>query len=247
MNTLKLTSLVKLTLIALFFVGCCRSADDVWDDTKTAGRHMNRGFSVLGGKHGDSRQVSCREDFLQYQNDSCDEYCIEDCHATEFEPLADQDYSNEIALVDRKEATSQPQQEFSQSSAPIPGIEAFQDPKNNPALAEIFQNVHFPYNSSLIKGRDNMNTIRAVASYAKSNPGTYLFVEGHCDERGAEAYNLALGTRRCNAVRNLLIKEGVSSERIFNVSYGKERSLDLGHTEEAWAKNRRAEFKIYQR
>ena len=92
-----------------------------------------------------------------------------------------------------------------------------------------------------------MDRIRAIAAYMKRNPGTYLFVEGHCDERGAEAYNLALGAKRSNSVRNLLIKEGVSPDNVFTVSYGKERPADFGHTEDSWAKNRRAEFKIYNK
>lgn len=242
MKTTKIVSLLHLSLMAFCLVGCCRSADDVWDDTRTAGRHMGRGLRSLGGKHGDSRQVCCREDFIQCRED----YCIEDFQAMEFEPLPDQNYI-EVAMVETKPvSTNQPIQEPGLPMSHIPGIEAFQDPESDQDLAQVFRNVHFPYNSSLIKGKNNMSTIRAVAGFLKKHPGTYLFVEGHCDERGAEAYNLALGARRSNSVRNLLIKEGVSPENIFTVSYGKERPLDLRHSEEAWTKNRRAHFKIYK-
>ncbi|NGX41743.1 MAG: Outer membrane lipoprotein Omp16 [Chlamydiae bacterium] len=234
MNRVKLTSIIYLSFMALLLVGCCRSADDTWDDTKTCGRHMGRGFRSLGGKHGDSRQVCCREDFLQCKDD---EYCMQDFQAMEFEPLSDQNYSKEIAMVGtRKKATT----------SYVPRADEFQDPRDNPALSSIFQNVHFPYNSSLVKSKEGRDTVRAIAEYMKKHPGTYVYVEGHCDERGAEAYNLALGTRRCNAVRSQLIKEGVDPEHIMTVSYGKERPLDLGQTEEVWARNRRAEFKVYQ-
>lgn len=81
----------------------------------------------------------------------------------------------------------------------------------------------------------------------RSHPNTYVFVEGHCDERGPEAYNLSLGAKRGNAVRNLLINEGVDPDHIFTISYGKERPLVFEHHEEAWAQNRRAEFKVYNR
>lgn len=233
---------IKFLLLGFVLVGCCRNADDVWDDTKTAGRHVRRGFCSLGGKHGDSRQVCCREDFLHCDDD----FCTDNFQSFQYEPLPDQ----EIAMVEPKFHPTKirlPQEEPGQPMSHIPGIEAFKDPKQDGELRDIFQNVHFPYNSSLIKGKDNLDRLRSMAQYLKTAPETYMFVEGHCDERGAEAFNLALGARRSNAVRDFLIKEGVRPDTIFSVSYGKERPLDIGRTEEAWAKNRRAEFKTYQR
>ncbi len=79
------------------------------------------------------------------------------------------------------------------------------------------------------------------------HPNIYIFIEGHTDERGPQAYNLALGSRRANTVRNLLINEGVDPDRLFTISYGKERPVILERHEEGWAKNRRGEFKIYER
>jgi len=67
-------------------------------------------------------------------------------------------------------------------------------------------------------------------------------VEGHCDERGTRAYNLALGEKRANAAKDYLVSMGVDASRINTVSYGKERPFDDGHDESAWAKNRRAHF-----
>jgi peptidoglycan-associated lipoprotein len=69
-------------------------------------------------------------------------------------------------------------------------------------------------------------------------------IEGHCDERGTKAYNLALGEKRANAARDYLVANGVNASRITTVSYGKERPFDPGHTEAAWAKNRRAHFVV---
>ena len=74
-----------------------------------------------------------------------------------------------------------------------------------------------------------------------------MYVEGHTDERGPEAYNLSLGTRRANSVRTLLIQKGVDLNQVHTISYGKERPDDNSHTPDAWSKNRRAEFKIYQK
>ena len=81
----------------------------------------------------------------------------------------------------------------------------------------------------------------------KDNPDLYVFAAGHCDERADEQYNLALGTRRAHFVRNLLIKKGVHANRIYTISFGKEMPVDLGHNEIAWKKNRRVEFKIFDK
>lgn len=74
--------------------------------------------------------------------------------------------------------------------------------------------------------------------------GDRLEIEGHCDERGSDEYNLALGERRAKAVKSYLVTLGIQPDRLTTISYGKEKPADPAHTEEAWAKNRRAEFMI---
>jgi peptidoglycan-associated lipoprotein len=76
------------------------------------------------------------------------------------------------------------------------------------------------------------------------NPSINVLIEGHCDERGTEEYNLALGEKRALAARDFLIRFGIAKSRLSIVSYGEERPLDPGHNETAWAKNRRALFVI---
>jgi peptidoglycan-associated lipoprotein len=78
-------------------------------------------------------------------------------------------------------------------------------------------------------------------------PTVMILVEGHCDERNTREYNLALGERRANAVRDYLMSLGVTSDRIRTISYGEERPFALGHTEESWRLNRRAHFVITAR
>lgn len=82
------------------------------------------------------------------------------------------------------------------------------------------------------------------ARVLKENLEIRLKIEGHCDERGTIEYNLALGERRANAVRNYLVNYGIDSYRLSTISYGKERPLDSRSTSEAWAKNRRAAFVV---
>ena len=78
----------------------------------------------------------------------------------------------------------------------------------------------------------------------KENPGTNVIIEGHCDERGTNEYNLALGEQRAKMTQEFLVALGVSASRIKTVSYGEERPLDRSNTEQAWAMNRRAHFVI---
>jgi peptidoglycan-associated lipoprotein len=73
-------------------------------------------------------------------------------------------------------------------------------------------------------------------------PRVSMMIEGHCDERGTEEYNIGLGDKRANAARDYLVSLGVSATRIKTISYGEERPFDPAHNEEAWAKNRRAHF-----
>ncbi len=82
-------------------------------------------------------------------------------------------------------------------------------------------------------------TLKQQAAWMKRYPDVEVVVEGHCDERGTREYNLALGERRANSVRDYLIALGVSPDRITTISYGKERPMALGSNEAAWAQNRR--------
>lgn len=86
--------------------------------------------------------------------------------------------------------------------------------------------------------------VQQNAELLKRYPSWTVTIEGHCDERGTAEYNLALGERRAVAVRTYLVSLGIAPDRLRTVSYGKEFPFDPGHTEEAWAKNRRAHFVI---
>ena len=134
-----------------------------------------------------------------------------------------------------------------QEGGPIPGIHAFRDPGTHPQLASVFRPIYFEYDSSFVKGPQNLQTIHAIADFLRSHPNVYVFVEGHTDERGPQAYNLALGSRRANTVRDTLLNQGADPNRLFTISYGKERPVVLEQHEEGWSKNRRAEFKVYER
>lgn len=101
--------------------------------------------------------------------------------------------------------------------------------------------VHFDFDKSDIRD-DAKPVLEENAAFLKKYPTIKIVVEGHCDERGSVEYNLALGERRAKAAKNYLATLGVDASRMTTVSYGKELPLDPGHSEEAWAKNRRAHF-----
>jgi len=107
--------------------------------------------------------------------------------------------------------------------------------------ASQFDDVRFDFDKSEVR-EDGRKTCQAVADYLRKNPRAKLLIEGHCDERGTAEYNLALGERRAVAVMSYLVSLGVPKAGLSSVSFGKERPLDPGHDEGAWAKNRRAHF-----
>ncbi len=108
-----------------------------------------------------------------------------------------------------------------------------------------FETVSFAYDSFQIAGGER-SKIEKVADYMLANSRVTVVVDGHCDERGSREYNLSLGEHRSLAVRAYLISLGVAGDRIQTRSFGAEQPLDPGHTEAAWARNRRAEFALYR-
>ena len=104
-----------------------------------------------------------------------------------------------------------------------------------------FDDVRFDFDKSDVK-ENGRKTCQVVADYLKKHPQARMQIEGHCDERGTAEYNMALGDRRATAVMTYLVSLGVPKAALSTVSFGKEKPLDPGHNEEAWAKNRRAHF-----
>jgi len=101
--------------------------------------------------------------------------------------------------------------------------------------------IYFEYDRSNVRPQYAAN-LSNVADYLKAHPTESLLIEGNCDERGTEEYNRALGERRALSVRDRLLALGVNTEQIATISFGEEKPAELGQTEAAYAKNRRAEF-----
>ncbi len=112
-------------------------------------------------------------------------------------------------------------------------------------IAGQFAAVYFDYDSAQVRDSERAK-VEAVAAGLKKSTSGGVIVEGHCDERGSAEYNLSLGERRAMAVRAYLQSLGVDAARIQTKSFGKEKPVALGHDEESWGKNRRAEFVLFK-
>ena len=104
--------------------------------------------------------------------------------------------------------------------------------------SKLLKDIYFDFDKYDIRPGD-AEILKANAALLMRQPTVKIQIEGHCDERGTTEYNLALGERRANSAKKYLISLGMSPDRISTISYGKEKPLDPGHHEEAWAKNRR--------
>jgi peptidoglycan-associated lipoprotein len=103
--------------------------------------------------------------------------------------------------------------------------------------------IHFDFDKSNIRSGD-AETLDQKVEIMRANPNLRIRIEGHCDERGSDEYNLALGNRRATSAKQYLVSHGVDGNRVETVSYGEERPLADGHDETAWSQNRRDEFEI---
>lgn len=127
------------------------------------------------------------------------------------------------------------------TSAASQGSSWYGDPLENPDSILATRVIYFDFDQSIIS-MDYRDVIRAHAEYLATHPQVTIRLEGHADERGTREYNLGLGESRANAVRNMMMAEGVSDGQIIVVSYGEERAAAYEHNEEAWALNRRVEL-----
>ena len=107
----------------------------------------------------------------------------------------------------------------------------------------VLQDIHFTYNSSAIMPEDG-EVLQQIAAFLNSYPQVVLQIEGHCDERGTEEYNMALGSRRAGSARQFLVDLSIDPNRLYTISYGEEGPIDIGNNEQAWALNRRDHFLV---
>lgn len=108
-----------------------------------------------------------------------------------------------------------------------------------------FDFIYFDFDKFNVKA-EYRGTLTKIADWLKKNSDYKVRIEGNCDERGTAEYNLALGEKRANSAKDYLAKLGIDKAKINTISYGKEKPVDAGHNDEAWAKNRNAHFVVYK-
>ena len=216
---------ISLIAVSLITSSCTTTTlANLWESAKTTVRGASYAGKSLVLKDPNSRLVSSTAEFYGSLE-------------PDFIPLNDQDIQTHV-ISQAREVPGIP-------GGSIPGISAFHSPEKG--LAATFTKIYFNTDEHTPKDKDNLIAIHKMASFLKKHHEVYVFIEGHTDERAPEAYNLSLGTKRSNCVRNLLIKEGVNPEQLYTISYGKERPETQGHSEKSWSKNRRVAFKIYDK
>jgi len=215
MYRLRLVQFSMCTLIMMF--GCNREAGNMWEENQTGAQYKYRSAP------------SSKTSSASFPVEGSDE-------ESTFFSLNEEDLQSQFS-------------EFSITSThdlgegEIPKAEEFHEPQGS--LVSLLSPIFFATDQYTVHCKEYFETVHRIAAYLKSHPGTSLIIEGYCDERGPEAYNLALGMRRANYVRSLLLKEGVSTIQLHTLSFGKEKPFALGHTSEDWAKNRRAHFRVH--
>ena len=122
-----------------------------------------------------------------------------------------------------------------------------EESQRSQSTREMFENedILFEFDSASLSV-EAQDILRAKAAWLRENPRARVIIEGHCDERGTNEYNLALGDRRAFSAKAFLVDLGIDESRLTTISYGEEKPIASGSTEEAWAKNRRAHFVIKQ-
>lgn len=211
----------KISLCALVLLTSSCGPSSMWDGMTTAFRKSpSRGV--------ESRLVASSQDFFGES-------------MGDFIPLNDHDMKSQFL----DNAVPQPKEVPGELGGKIPGIDAFYSPSG--ALTSIFAKILFNTDQYVPKTQEQLQNLHRMSAFLKKHPNTYVFIEGHTDERASESYNLSLGTRRCNFVRNFLIKDGVNPEQLYTISFGKEKPEERGHGEKSWARNRRVSFKIYEK
>ncbi|MBI3211920.1 MAG: OmpA family protein [Simkania negevensis] len=222
--------LIILSLSALTS-GCGRSSDAVWEDTKTVGRYLHRKGKLLWSKDVDSRMIHSADEFKGPNEE-------------EFIGLDDDNLKGQHADLSMRQPRHLPDEELSDVYHPQSGLNIEQFTRPSGELSHLFHTLYFNTDEHVLKSKEDYLLVSKMADYIKKQEKFYLFIEGHCDQRASEDYNQALGLRRANTIRELLIKKGVNPNQIYTISYGKGMPVDPRDTPEAYAKNRRVEFKL---
>ncbi|MFP4040497.1 MAG: peptidoglycan-associated lipoprotein Pal [Desulfosudaceae bacterium] len=169
--------------------------------------------------------------------------CAKESVKSESSDLQDTEQVEYDASAAEEEAEATAEEEAAKEKAAEEEEAAVKEEMEKAREAFVDEKIHFDFDKSSLTA-EAREILRSKAAWLRNNPDTEVVIEGHCDERGTAEYNLALGDRRANSAKEYLVDMGIEDSRLETVSYGEEEPLDSSSTEEAWEKNRRAEFDI---
>jgi peptidoglycan-associated lipoprotein len=159
------------------------------------------------------------------------------------EPEMDQQQPSSTAPKEagEKKGTIKPEERITERQ--LAKIETKEELAKYKEESGLFKDVYFDFDKYDVR-EDAKGVLQSLASWLLKTSSAKILIEGACDERGTNEYNLALGDRRAKAVRDYLVALGVASNRVETISYGEEKPVCTEKTEECWAKNRRASFVV---
>ena len=133
----------------------------------------------------------------------------------------------------------------SQAAEDVNAVQKKEEPQTASmvSLEVMNDDIYFDFDSAVLKNTAKDELARKT-EWLRENPDASVIIEGHCDERGTSAYNIALGDRRAQSAMDFFVDMGINAKQFSTISYGEERPVDAAQTEEAWATNRRAHFAI---
>lgn len=156
-------------------------------------------------------------------------------------PVVEETKPPEVVVPTRTETPVEEPKDFVEPDVQTDTLPSDMDELNRVAQSRGYiRDAYFNYDEATLDGAAQ-EALQNSATWLKGEGAAYnVLIEGHCDERGTEQYNLALGDRRANTAKDYLVTLGINAGRIRTVSYGEERPFDEGHDDDAWSKNRRA-------
>jgi len=209
--------------VSVLLSGCCRTGDSAWEDRRMFGYYSeDKGWWEKSGVSSPEEEEFDPHDsrFVAFRDS---DLCRQEAGGVESDLLVEE------VFVDS-------------NSMEVGRIEKVQ------ARAKVcFQSVYFDTNRHEIMRKGDHEVLRRIAQYLRDHPEKGVILEGHCDQRGPELFNRSLGARRASEVFSFLKREGVDGQRMRVVSFGNEQPFDSRNNREAWARNRRVEFKIVDR
>ncbi len=244
-----------LAALACLYIGVCgqgscgKQAEEAIQDAKVAVEEAR----LAEGPQYAPDEFRSAEDNLALAREQYDDYRFRSAESAARKAEADAKLALELAMESRAEIRAEEERErkeaeeaaLAYNKSTLYGDTTLDEPTAEEMAKTALNDVRFPFDSSELS-EEAKSMLALNAQWLVEHPKVKVELEGHCDERGTEEYNLALGAKRAKTVYDFLLAYGVDPARMRTISYGESLPLDPASNEEAWAKNRRVHFAVIQ-